>query len=69
MTSSTALYSGARSAMKLSRACLREADDYGPDWRDKMISEAKRHKERAEFYLNLRNRKPINESNSDGYAI
>lgn len=66
---SSALYSGARSAMRLARACLQEADAYGPEWRDKMISEAQRHRERAAFYLNLRNRKPINEGNVDEYAI
>lgn len=55
--------------MRLARACLQEADAYGPEWRDKMISEAQRHRERAAFYLNLRNRKPINEGNVDEYAI
>lgn len=67
--SATALYSGARSALRLARECLREADDYGPDWHDKMLNEAERHRERAAFYLNLRNRRPVNERQSDEHAI
>lgn len=50
----TALYSGARKAVKLARECERQADLYDKEWWSYMRKEAVRHRERAAGYLKSR---------------
>jgi hypothetical protein len=49
-----ALYSGARMALRLARQCQREATCDDRKWHVYMLSEAKRHRERAAYYLRSR---------------
>ena len=46
-----AFYSGARKAVRLARECEREATCDDRIWHVYMLSEARRHRERAAFYL------------------
>lgn len=48
------LYAGARDAVRLARECKREATCNDRIWHVYMISEARRHRERAAWYLRSR---------------
>jgi hypothetical protein len=48
------LYSSARMAMKLARECELSSLDFDNAWHDYMISEARRHRDRAAHYLRSR---------------
>ena len=48
------LKEGARHCLKMARECLRDKDKFDAAWRDHMLSEADRHRERARWYLERR---------------
>lgn len=49
-----ALYAGARAALRLARQCELSASEYDRAWHVHMLVEAKRHRERACYYLRSR---------------
>lgn len=48
------LYSCARKAVRLSMECERSSLDFDGDWHCYMMGEARRHRERAAWYLDRR---------------
>jgi hypothetical protein len=48
------LFSVARSALRLARCCIRDATCYDRAWHVYMLTEARRHRERAAWYLSRR---------------
>lgn len=50
------LYRGARNAIRLARECERDAAKHSGAWRQHLLIEAARHRDRADWYLMMRRR-------------